>query len=442
MSIVDVPPEILCLIFEHCIPLESHRVLPSEAPLLLAQISRRWREICFGMPQLWTNVVFSENGSIELFKLWLTRSANYPISLCLHTSRPFRASTFLEAAVAHRSRWREATLSLPYWTYLELGDDAISFPGLRKLELWPNGSTWQDTDTIINVSQAPSLASVSLNQGHGRRYSLPWTQLASLHIYGSATPSSTVDLLRACPGLLHLSHDSPIMDAQLVMEHPNPYKHEVLRSLETKNEWLLPYLTLPALKRLDMRPAGGVVENISTDEFLPAFLARSACQLRYLYLSVNTMGQNAFANILNATMSVEHLRLAFPNPFSQYIAMLESELVLPKLRYLEVEDWMGVGGDHYLGVLNLLIRRVPHLEACKLALYPRRWHIGPYSPRRLSAEATNGFVALADGGLLLRVLTSQRVGREGEPRQVVLVDRFPGWREDLYTVDIESSNCT
>ncbi|KAF8207694.1 hypothetical protein K438DRAFT_1521965, partial [Mycena galopus ATCC 62051] len=50
--ILDLPPELISLIFVHCLPsfAELH---PSKAPLLLAHICGAWRALALRTPELW-----------------------------------------------------------------------------------------------------------------------------------------------------------------------------------------------------------------------------------------------------------------------------------------------------------------------------------------------------------------------------------------------------
>nr|GAT45297.1 predicted protein [Mycena chlorophos] len=430
MSSDVLPPEVLCLVFEHCLPVTPLSFSAAEAPLLLLRISHRWRNICLGTPSLWTDVAFGENGAPQLLEMWLSLSALHPLSIRFWTNDESRATALLQVAVRHRERWKNASLLTPDIATQFLKGKERDFPNLQHIELF--GFTGLQRRVI--ALDVPALTSVHLLRHHlhhpsHHHYLLPWTQLTDLRVSEQARPLTSVAYLHACPNLLHLVHDSPLMDALLVTENPDPLRHEALQSLSTQNEWLLPHLTLPSLKRLELRPAGGVVENISTDNFLPAFLARSACELTSLCLSVNTMGQAAFARILgaDATQSVEHLTLAFPNPFDDYLRMLKpSENFLPMLQYLEIEDWMGAGGDHYLALLDLLrSRATAGLRGCKLFLYPRRWQLGPYPARVPSPTVMDVFNELADAGLGIHVETRELLAGEKAPRNIILIDRFP-----------------
>jgi hypothetical protein len=84
-----VPPEILSLIFVHCLP-ETEHLLPSSksAPMLLTRICRRWREVAIGMSSLWCRVIVDiDNDDWQrtafCYDAWLERSRDHPLSLAL-----------------------------------------------------------------------------------------------------------------------------------------------------------------------------------------------------------------------------------------------------------------------------------------------------------------------------------------------------------------------
>ncbi|KAJ6593155.1 hypothetical protein B0H19DRAFT_1089213 [Mycena capillaripes] len=84
--ILLLPPEIIVPIFEYCLPFHRSQPLPHEAPLLLAQICRRWREICLDSPNVWACINFGNIGSPELLKAWLLRARNHPLTIFLHSA--------------------------------------------------------------------------------------------------------------------------------------------------------------------------------------------------------------------------------------------------------------------------------------------------------------------------------------------------------------------
>ncbi|KAJ7120207.1 hypothetical protein C8R44DRAFT_623999, partial [Mycena epipterygia] len=84
--VLSLPPEITSLIFIHCVPFPEAsfpRPSPLDAPLLLAQICRQWRDIAINTQELWQSVAFVDTRSLELIKIWLSRSGNHPLNFSL-----------------------------------------------------------------------------------------------------------------------------------------------------------------------------------------------------------------------------------------------------------------------------------------------------------------------------------------------------------------------
>ncbi|KAK7053562.1 hypothetical protein R3P38DRAFT_1461157 [Favolaschia claudopus] len=97
----DLPPEIISDIFILCLPAHG-RVKPSPetAPLLLAQICRRWREIALETCQLWCSIYLEfpwesdrwdtySQTALCLLQTCIQRAKGYPLSLGLDRDRLF-----------------------------------------------------------------------------------------------------------------------------------------------------------------------------------------------------------------------------------------------------------------------------------------------------------------------------------------------------------------
>ncbi|KAJ6488222.1 hypothetical protein C8R47DRAFT_1216026 [Mycena vitilis] len=127
-SFLLFPPGIVATIFEYCLP--SHRSnkrslsghacplghlqpSPNEAPLLLAQICRRWRAICLDTPSLWASVSFGETRSPDLLKMWLSRARTQPLRIILQTQDDTRADNLMRIVGTHSSMWQEVDFALP-----------------------------------------------------------------------------------------------------------------------------------------------------------------------------------------------------------------------------------------------------------------------------------------------------------------------------------------
>ncbi|KAJ7916029.1 hypothetical protein B0H13DRAFT_2451136 [Mycena leptocephala] len=130
--ILLLPPEITVAIFGHCMPLRPVWPSPREAPLLLAQICRQWREICLDTPQLWASIAFGSKRSVELLKKWLSRARNYPLTLYLHTLSEERAQMLMEVVKPYCSQWQDVRFVLPSSMDHQL---SLSLPRLERLTL-------------------------------------------------------------------------------------------------------------------------------------------------------------------------------------------------------------------------------------------------------------------------------------------------------------------
>lgn len=85
-----LPPETLSEIFTHCLPDRYAVRDTSEAPVLLTKVSRHWRHTAISTPALWTLLLISLPGNINLqgfekrtigSSLWLKRSGSLPLSI-------------------------------------------------------------------------------------------------------------------------------------------------------------------------------------------------------------------------------------------------------------------------------------------------------------------------------------------------------------------------
>jgi hypothetical protein len=89
--VATLPVEITSQIFVHCLtePHDLRNASTSDAPLVLARVCRRWRDIALSVPELWTSWSLATDGGRQervsySLKLWLARSKNRPLSIRLH----------------------------------------------------------------------------------------------------------------------------------------------------------------------------------------------------------------------------------------------------------------------------------------------------------------------------------------------------------------------
>ncbi|KAJ7021572.1 hypothetical protein C8F04DRAFT_1195337 [Mycena alexandri] len=122
-----IPVEIISQIFLECLPADGRvRPSPHRAPLLLAQICRRWREIALGTGQLWRSFDFTLQSALQphlepshasicaLHRAWCERANNYPLSLTLRCAHGrFKLSPgFLATIAAFAPHWERMEIAL------------------------------------------------------------------------------------------------------------------------------------------------------------------------------------------------------------------------------------------------------------------------------------------------------------------------------------------
>ncbi|KAK6967109.1 hypothetical protein R3P38DRAFT_3244578 [Favolaschia claudopus] len=132
-SILTLPVEITSEIFLSMIPFSSpprlDLPLPREAPMLLTQVCRRWRNIAFSLPRLWATLRLSfqyawrpkawSDGYTSFIREWLRRAGTAPFALSLvlplvRCPEPF----FPPFGCRCKSRCPSSYLLTDQWQYL------------------------------------------------------------------------------------------------------------------------------------------------------------------------------------------------------------------------------------------------------------------------------------------------------------------------------------
>ncbi|KAJ7112669.1 hypothetical protein C8R44DRAFT_932586 [Mycena epipterygia] len=147
-----------CKIFVYCLP-AHRRVRPdrSRAPPQLTQICGHWRAVALATPELWSSLLlkFQPNGyagiptmfnseaeplpdnTCDLFNLWLTRAAGYPLSITVigrDELAGISENVFRSMAV-HSARWGRIELDVTKADFLAFNDIPGPFPLLRSLAI-------------------------------------------------------------------------------------------------------------------------------------------------------------------------------------------------------------------------------------------------------------------------------------------------------------------
>ncbi|KZP31858.1 hypothetical protein FIBSPDRAFT_723772, partial [Athelia psychrophila] len=94
--VTHLPVEVLSQIFQHCIVVNwlekgLHTCQPlDQTPLMIASVSRHWRNVALGTPRLWSALSLTLRPKqvkryMELASMWLSRSGQSPLSIHLTT---------------------------------------------------------------------------------------------------------------------------------------------------------------------------------------------------------------------------------------------------------------------------------------------------------------------------------------------------------------------
>ncbi|KAJ7645975.1 hypothetical protein DFH06DRAFT_1210838 [Mycena polygramma] len=413
-SFLLLPPETVALIFEYCLPSDpwhawSTRSLdrsndhlwpspsPDEAPLLLTQICRRWREICLDTPSLWASVTFGETGSIDLLEMWLSRARNQPLRILLQAEDDARADGLLRTVKPHSSRWQEVHFTLPTSAHQQL--NMLAFPCLERLTLIAPLYRRDRQNPSIVIEDAPSLRYAQIIDLPRFTAHLPLQQLTSLTLYPLANGAMIIALLRSCPNLLDLDAES-YLSTHIGPPSESPLQLHFLRSVKIHEPEFLSFLTVPRLERL------GLYRMQDRDcDMLQSFVARSCCELQSFSVKKFLTNADQSQRFFRAFEPITHLHIEYVPDFPLLIQLLQDDdIVLPRLRRLEIGTDRNMSVADYTQLLEMLRHR---RQTSALEMFELRKDI----PLSLWWNATlplmDEFRTLAEAGLRLRVTTTQ-----------------------------------
>ncbi|KAF8871211.1 hypothetical protein BD779DRAFT_482479 [Infundibulicybe gibba] len=279
--ISDLPPEILGKIFLHCLPIEGF-FSPSDAPLLLVQVCRSWREVALLTPLLWLKLprlhLHLGDGCLQLLKIYLKKSAKTALSITLELAWIPDDSPFLPLITPYLSRSQHLSITYVRGVSLEPCVTHNYFPLLENLELFCRSPD----NRSPNVSPMVGLEGIKF----------PWFQLMRLTIQFHNT-IETLTLLRNCSSLevLYLGSD---WDSRFETS-PTPSKlrvvHHRLRTITFEDApagtglfaRFLSCLVTPTLSTLEfIRTTGG--NEPYTIQLILSFIRNSSAELASLTL--------------------------------------------------------------------------------------------------------------------------------------------------------------
>jgi len=107
------PPEIASHIFiKYAPPSASHHKKDRSTPLRLGSVCRKWRQLAWATPQLWSSVVIGPaKAPLELLAEWLERSASLPLTITFY-GRSGQNDGVSQILNKHSARWYDIHLNV------------------------------------------------------------------------------------------------------------------------------------------------------------------------------------------------------------------------------------------------------------------------------------------------------------------------------------------
>ncbi|KIJ13886.1 hypothetical protein PAXINDRAFT_135501 [Paxillus involutus ATCC 200175] len=319
-----MPPELLSIIFENCLPAKvlSSATL-SESPLLFGRVCTHWRSVSQSTPKLWTSLSFNflesdidrvRDGIKVTFALdtWLRRSSNLLLSVSFTDNRIYQPDTedliawFLLQIREHSKRWKYIYLqfSSDYFTRLSVVS-SCKFTSLESLSIhadhmgWRRGLATLSLDLIL-ADRLKSLSYTGPDWIIREDIFVDWTRLTEIsfqyNLHEAGGESSTLfrhfATLGICQNLAVLSIGigysfRSLPNDFIVLPHLHTLKIRRL-SRNSRGHVVFNLFILPQLETLEIDGAILVGwDGFDTqwhDSHFSEMLRRSACTLQGLHI--------------------------------------------------------------------------------------------------------------------------------------------------------------
>ncbi|CAA7265055.1 unnamed protein product [Cyclocybe aegerita] len=357
-----LPPEVASHIFVLAVADAETLQDQHRAPLTLGAVSRRWRQIAWSTPRLWTEVPVDLNKFEESFHLpkellvqWIGRAGQLPLSVHIsfdatdsdssrHTTN---FTNIVNTLNEYSLRWESLSLAMPFSLVPHLRA-THEVPLLKRLTINPpyrveNNALQHQGETFDICTVPPLLQDVSIEGFPFASIRINWSHVTMLHFGGISVidclcifqqaPQITECSLRISNdmGILHL--DNPIILPCLVQ-----FEIHFADDIDRANA-LLDRISLPVLRHLEY--------EFDLQDYTPLarLLTRSSSPLTYLSITchshegVATDGSlfetlRAAPTVEDLHLDITHLRKDFFDIISPIDAASNKAIFLPKLRQL------------------------------------------------------------------------------------------------------------
>ncbi|CAA7268562.1 unnamed protein product [Cyclocybe aegerita] len=362
------PPEITSHIFTFAISGESSLRDRYIRPLTLGAVSRRWRQIAWSTPSLWTYVPVDLNKFEESFQpakefllQWLGRTGQLPlfIRICYDewesdiSRHVTNFTNVVEIINEYSSRWEYLNVGMPFSLFPRLRSACDEAPMLKFLTIEPplsnsEGGATGHKGEVFDICTVPPLPQdVTVEDFPFTSIRIDWSNVTTLRFEGI----SVVDclcLFQQAPSLsessLYVINDDGILelDDQIILPCLTKLKIRP-DDLDAANDFF-DSITLPVLKSLEY-----YASDLRECFALADLLTRSSCPLTYLSINCPIEGterDQGFVRILRAIPTLEDLHLditSLPSDFFHSLSappsgeISDRPILLPKLTRLSYD---------------------------------------------------------------------------------------------------------
>ncbi|THH05232.1 hypothetical protein EW145_g4947 [Phellinidium pouzarii] len=171
-KVVEIP-ELLSLIFVHCLPTSKFATPdPKKAPLILSHVCKHWRNVALNTPCLWTTLRMFSHGcseetanlQIQVLNHWIRFSGRCHLSFKLAYvyvgTGDVSVDPILQTILNHADRCRHIDIKVPpqcdypFLKWLEKGSHVLEF-----LRISSSDYAYEDISVTMDLSKFPNLRS-------------------------------------------------------------------------------------------------------------------------------------------------------------------------------------------------------------------------------------------------------------------------------------------
>ncbi|CAA7262906.1 unnamed protein product [Cyclocybe aegerita] len=361
-----LPPEVISHIFVLCVPEPIDIPITFEdkgpsAPLLIGAVCKRWHEIAWSTPDLWTTLYFYLDLNTlpqqqKQLEQWLVRSGELPLSIHLGIKR--RVGTisafypFIDIVNQQSYRWKGLYVYLPHILVSRLQVHNMTRSVLENLWVFPaagGGPELGDSsDGLLKGTTVHSPKIIYIGAIHFGLINIKWNNATSVQL-SQISLSECLHLFSSAPSLIDCSLHSLTEDSlHIAVPSTSTILHQ-LRHLEIEDsswsisEALVDRLLLPALDVLEV--------DACSAESLRSLFIRSNCPIRTLAISETDVGDGLLVQVCQTIPSLEYLHILGECGFFDKIfhhlgtpSLIPEDggqTFLPKLREIQVSGIRG-----------------------------------------------------------------------------------------------------